>query len=112
MKLFRSVYAAQPGQSEDEFTPSVAAALFAENESLLVGWLAPQETNLAARLAKLTDAKVVADELYMSVLTRLPTDEDRAVVTKYLETNADGRAVAIREMAWALLASSEFRFNH
>jgi hypothetical protein len=112
LKLFRSVYAAQPGQSEDGFTPSVAAALFAENESLLVGWLAPQETNLAARLAKLTDAKVVADELYMSVLTRLPTDEERAVVTKYLETNADGRAVAIREMAWALLASSEFRFNH
>jgi hypothetical protein len=112
LKLFRSVFAAQPGQSEDEFSPSVAAALFAENEGLLLDWLTLKDANLQARLAKLSDARAVTEELYMSVLTRLPTEEEREAVTKYLEANADDRATSLREMAWALLASAEFRFNH
>ena len=112
MKLFRSVYAAQTGQSEDDFAPSIAAALFTENEGLLLRWLSPNTGNLIDRLSKLKSVDEIADELYLVILTRRPAAEERAAVVKYLEVDGDGREAALREMAWALLASSEFRFNH
>ena len=111
LKLFRSVYAAQPGRAEDDFVPSVAAALFAENEGLLLRWLTPAPGNLVNRLSKLKKADAIAEELYSSILTRRPTDEERAAVVRYLD-GTDGRESLLREMAWALFASSEFRFNH
>ena len=46
LKLFRSIYAAVPGQPEVEFAPSLAAALFVSNEKLLLQWLAAKDGNL------------------------------------------------------------------
>jgi hypothetical protein len=112
LKLFQSVYAAQPGETEDEFMPSLASALFVSNEELLLKWLTPESGTLLERLLKLPQPEAVADELYMTILTRNPTDEERTSVSEYLQACPDGREVAIREMAWALLACAEFRLNH
>ena len=111
LKLFRSVYAAQPGQEENSFVPSVAAALFAENEVMLLRWLAPEKGNLIDRLSKSGEASDIADELYIAILTRRPSDEERTAVSNYLQSDGE-RKDLLREMAWALLVSSEFRFNH
>ena len=64
----------------------------------------------------------VAEELYLSVLSRRPTAEERAEVATYLASRttnlaktqnpAQERLAALRELAWGLLASTEFRFNH
>jgi hypothetical protein len=112
LKLFRSVYAGQPGQPEEGFNPSLAATLFVANEPLLLQWLTPRDDNLMARLTKLESADAVAEDLYLSILSRLPSDEQRNAVAAYLEENSKDRAAALSEMAWALLASSEFRLNH
>ena len=112
LKLFRSVYAGQAGRAEEGFNPSLAASLFVANEPLLLEWLTPRDDNLTARLAILESADAVAEELYLSILSRLPSDEQRSAVAAYLEANAKDRATALGEMAWALLASSEFRLNH
>ena len=61
---------------------------------------------------KLTDASAVAEELYVSVLTRLPDDEESTIVTAYLEKHKDRRGAALGELAWALITSAEFRLNH
>ena len=76
------------------------------------GWLAPRPGNLSDRLAQLKEADGVAEELYLSVLTRLPTDEERKEVADFLTGRTADRAAALQELAWALLASAEFRFNH
>jgi hypothetical protein len=60
----------------------------------------------------LTDDKALSDELYLSVLTRMPSAEERKDVTAYLRTRSADRLAALQELAWALLASAEFRFNH
>lgn len=112
LKLFRSVYAGLPGQAEEGFSPSLAAALFVSNEQVLLQWLTPRDGNLMDRLLKLKDSAAIADELYLSVLSRLPDEKDRLEVAEYLKNNPDGREAALREMAWALLASTEFRLNH
>jgi len=111
-KLFRSVYAGQPGLPEDGFSPSLSAAFFVSNEKLLIKWLAPAKGNLIDRLSKLKTPAALADELYLSLLSRFSTEEEKTSVAEYLKNNPDGRTAALSEMAWALLASTEFRLNH
>jgi hypothetical protein len=54
----------------------------------------------------------MSEELYLSILTRLPSAEERAEVAEYLARNAERRPAAIGHLAWALLASAEFSVNH
>ncbi len=82
------------------------------NEPLILDWLKPQPGNLVAHLIRQENDSQLIDELYASILTRLPTDEESQVVTEYLKRFADRRPAAISELAWALLASAEFRLNH
>jgi hypothetical protein len=54
----------------------------------------------------------LAEELYLSTLSRLPTEEERQDVAQYLEGRTADRAAAVAELVWALLSSNEFRFSH
>ena len=54
----------------------------------------------------------LADELYLSILTRLPAPEEAKDVADYLARRSTDRPVAVQELIWALLTSTEFRFNH
>jgi len=109
---FQKAFANPPREPEDEINPMLKAALFVLNDEAVLGWLTPKPGNLVDRLTKLSDPEKVAEELYLSVLTRLPTADERQMVAKYLEKNKDRRAVACGHLAWALLASTEFCVNH
>lgn len=106
---FISLYAEAPGQ---DFGATVNQALFLGNGGIVEDWLKPEYNNLTTRLIALTDAAKLADELYLSVLTRRPTDAELKAVTAYLKDRTKDRTAAIQELAWALMSSSEFRFNH
>ncbi|TWU26808.1 hypothetical protein Pla52o_06630 [Novipirellula galeiformis] len=112
MKLFVGVYGNPPGEPEVDFTPAMGHALFLKNDQGVLEWLKPQAGNLVERLAKMKDAATIADELYVSVLTRMPSEEETAEVAAYLAQFKDRRSEALGELAWALLASAEFRMNH
>lgn len=112
MALFVGVFGNPPGEAEVDFSSSVGHSLFLMNERLVLDWLRPKPGNLVERLSKITDAGQVADELYLSVLTRTPSADERAEVTEYLTRYATRRQEALGELAWALLASAEFRLNH
>lgn len=107
---FLKAYANQPREPEDEVLPSLRGALFLRNDESLLALLKPTPGNLAARLAELPADKV-AEELYLSVLTRLPTADESATVAKFLAKQTD-KPAAVGKLAWALLASSEFGVNH
>src|SRR5262249_22896182 len=95
-----------------DFLSTLDQTLFIANGALLRGWLAPRKGNLTDRLASLASADAVAEELYVSVLTRRPSAEERKDIAAYLKDRTRDRPAALQEMAWALLASAEFRFNH
>lgn len=105
--------AGQP-QAAAEATSTVDQALFVTNGEPVNGWLNPDHGWLVGRCATMADASAVAEELYLSILSRRPIAEERAEVAAYLAGRADPkeRPAAVRELAWALLASTEFRFNH
>jgi hypothetical protein len=106
---FLSMYGSAAGENENGFEATVQQALFVSNGPVIKNWLT---RGLTPRLEKIDDVKQLADELYLSTLSRLPDEEERLAVAEYLIRQGASRAAAIEEMAWALLASTEFSFNH
>ncbi len=109
---FRKALALPEKEPEVEILPSVKGALFFANDSALLALLQPRDQNLTARLAKLDDPGALADELYLSVLTRLPTADERREVAELFQTLDLPREQFHTLLAWSLLASNEFFINH
>jgi Protein of unknown function (DUF1549)/Protein of unknown function (DUF1553) len=105
-------FAAAPGQPQDAIEPTVHQALFLSNGRQIQTWLTPSNGNLVGRLAALADARAIAEELYLSLYCRRPTEEERADVARYMSERGKERVPALQELAWAMLTSTEFRFNH
>jgi hypothetical protein len=110
--LFVKAFGNPAKETEDEINPSLKGTLFVLNDPTVLGWLNPRPGNLIDRLNQLPDAGRVAEELYLAVLSRPPSDEERAEVADYLARHAAGRTKALGQLAWALLASAEFSVNH
>lgn len=53
-----------------------------------------------------------ADLAYLTVLGRLPTDEERKIVLRHLAAKSDDPAQGWRDVFYALINSHEFNFNH
>lgn len=107
---FVRTFGTGPG-SPQGFEATLDQALFLANGPTVRSWLAPAGVNLTARLAKL-QGDVLADELYLSVFTRLPSAEERKETADFLAAGQADKNKALQELAWALLTSAEFRFNH
>jgi hypothetical protein len=105
---FLKAYANQPREPEDEITPSLKAALFILHDESVLALLKPAAGNLAERLTKLPDDQI-AEELYLAILTRPPSAEERATVLKLVKK---GKADAVGKLMWSLMASMEFQVNH
>ncbi|MFP6620038.1 MAG: hypothetical protein VB877_11880, partial [Pirellulaceae bacterium] len=112
VKSFVQLFGAGAGQPQGEFFATVDQALFMANGGLVRGWLTASGGNLADRLNKQTDLTKFVEELYVTVFSRLPTEQETAQVTQYLSDRGKERSQAIQEMMWALVSSVEFRFNH
>jgi hypothetical protein len=108
---FVHLYGGGPGQPQFEFFATADQALFMENSDAIRAWTAPGVT-LVQRLAKQTQPAAFAEELYLSVLNRPPTPDETAEVANVLARRPGPTPAAAGELAWALLASVEFRFNH
>lgn len=105
-------FAGPPGQTALPFQATLAQTLLLSNGGALQNWLAPRPGNLTYRLASRSKPAELIDELYLSVVSRRPTPEEAAEIEKFLEPRVVDRAQALQELVWALIASSEFRFNH
>jgi hypothetical protein len=110
---FVRLFANSAGQPQNDFFATADQALYFENAGTLRSWCNPNGDNLAGRLVKLAEPRALTEELYWSVLTRLPTDAEVADLSQSLAARpADQRAAAIADLVWALITSVEFRFRH
>jgi hypothetical protein len=108
---FVQAFASPPGKAET-YDARLDQALFLANGNVVRGWLTPRPGNLTDRLLKLDNAENLANELYLTVFTRPPTAEETKDIGELLAKHVNDRGAAIEELAWALLTSAEFRFNH
>lgn len=109
--LFQKSFSNPPKEPELEFAPTVKSALFFMHDETFLAMLKPHDGNLVDRLSRIKQDETMIDELFLAVLSRSPTDEDRADVKAFLTAQPD-RTAAISEICWALLASTEFCVQH
>jgi hypothetical protein len=109
---FVSVFGSVPGQPEGEFSASLPQALFLANSETVAAWVPAGNGNLTERLIALADVGRIAEELFLNVLSRMPTLEEQQLVKEQLEAAAADRPKAVGALVWSLLASAEFRLNH
>lgn len=108
---FRSMLGRGGDATADNFSATLDQTLFLKYGSAVRGLLTPRPGNLTDRLNKLTNPDAVAEELFVAVLSRRPTAEERKDVADSLKKTTD-RGKTMNELVWALVASAEFRFNH
>lgn len=109
---FVTFYGAAAGQPQGDFFSTADQALFAANSGSLNGWVVPASDNVTERIIKQPDSRLAAHELYVGILTRMPTEDEVGEVTSYLNSRVADRNLAAEELVWAILNSAEFRFNH
>ena len=112
LDLFVGVFGNPPGEAEMDFTPSMGQALFLLNERLLQHWLEPGNGNLIELVKKQTDSSVIVETMYLTIYSRRPTETERNVGIEFLTTHKARGDLALADLAWALIASDEFRMNH
>jgi hypothetical protein len=88
------------------------ALLFSNSEKIAAELLRDGKDRLVGRLAEAKDHREAAELAVWSVYSRPPTDEELACLTGYLAQREDRPAEARRQLVWALLTSSECRFNY
>ena len=120
-------YLGEPTDGQGRFQGSLSEHLFLHNGDLFRGMCRPSKGNLSEQLLMSKEpweAKV--EKMFLSVLSRPATSEERERFVKYLnvdEKNAKdakgakspaGQLPAIQRMEdamWVLVSCSEFRFN-
>ncbi len=109
---FVHFFSAGAGQAQDRLAPTVHQALFLSNGDPIRYWLGPSPSWLVGRASALSDPAATADLLYLALLSRRPTGEERAAIVASLAPRTADKPKAVQEIAWAIVASSEFRYNH
>lgn len=110
LKRFRQVFGHPPREPDEGGHPSVEKALFWRNEPLVRSMLVPAGGNLMDRLSRLR-GREFADALFLAILCRQPSAEEREAVLKAVSAASD-HAEGMRIAAWALMATTEFQVNH
>jgi len=105
---FVTAFGGAAGQPQTDFFATPEQALYFENGGVLRGWA----TTLASATATKTDARAMAEELYLSTLTRMPDAAEIADVEAILAKRPNKKSEALADYAWALVTSVEFRFSH
>ena len=112
LSTYVSMFAAPGGSPQDVFSATADQALFLANDGRVQGWLSPSEETLLKELLGEKDDAAIARRLYLSILSRPADDVEVQETVAYLASRGKDRSKAIRELAWGLISSIEFRFNH
>jgi len=61
---------------------------------------------------KLPTPEAMSEELYLSILTRMPDTDEKALFAEWMKRPGVEKSVAVGDFAWALLSSTEWFVNH
>ena len=112
-KQFLKTFSNPPKEPEVDFAPTVKGALYLMHDQAVLDLVKPRPGNLVTKLAAEPDTGKLSEALFLAVVSRGPTTADVQVVAKLLENKTGAaRIEAIGQLAWALLASTEFCLNH
>jgi len=111
-RIFGRPVRASVCECERSNEPSIAQALHLMNSEEIISKIRAR-TGAARHLAnsKMTPREII-DELYLSTLSRYPTDTERTLMLRVFTEAGDDRHAAVEDVLWALLNSRSFVYNH
>ena len=114
LRLFGRPVRASACECERVVEPSVAQVLHLLNSERVQQKLAHEDGLIARLCRRESDNGRLAEELYLTIFSRYPTDDERQVAVGHLQRASDGaaRRTAAEDLAWTMLNSLEFVFNH
>jgi hypothetical protein len=100
--------------SERQQEPSITQALHVINGDTINRKLRAPRGLIESLLAANGDNRAAVERLYLSALSRYPTEEELLTLTKAMDDAAAGspRRSVLEDLAWAVLTGTEFLFNH
>src|SRR5205823_13287580 len=105
-------YFGTPTTGQGDFQGGLWEHLFLNNSGQIRELIRRRKGNLADVVLTMTDPwEKRVDRLFLSVLTRLPSDEERKMVVKYLLLEPKAEPL-VEEVIWVLMNSAGLRFNH
>jgi hypothetical protein len=100
-------------QCERSNEPSLVQALHISNGETIMKKLASKDGKVASLLTSGLPNYRVIEELYLSALSRYPTDRELAELLAVInDAPPDQRRAVVEDAFWAVLSSREFLFNH
>jgi len=112
LKLFGRPIRSTACSCERNAEPNVGQVLHLLNSPELQAKLEHRGGRLVQLADTIRDPNALADELYLTFLARRPTDEERSTAATYLQKPGTGRHQAAQDLAWSLMNTLEFTFNH
>ena len=91
--------------------PSVSQVLHIMNSPEIYARLNHQGGMVSKLVREIPENSLLAEELYLTFLNRYPKDSEREVINKYFAA-ANSRRDAAVDLAWSLMNTLEFTFNH
>ena len=100
-------------QPVSDFQVSVSEALLVSNsDRVMRDLLRESGDSLIAKLKGIADRRELVEAAVWNVFSRPPQQDELDVLADFLKQRSDRPDEAIRQLVWALLASSENRFNY
>jgi hypothetical protein len=92
--------------------PSVAQVLHLMNSPQIEGKLHHPASVLTRLIKRHPNPSDFIDEMYLMFFARFPTLAEKQTAIRYLADNRANRREAIEDLAWGMLNTLEFVFNH
>jgi hypothetical protein len=101
---------------EDEFADgagTIPQRLLLMNGTLVQNRTRTNPLYAASRIAiQAPDDRAAVELVYLVILTRRPTPEERSYFTAKLARSKQGKSQAVTDLSWTLINATEFSWNH
>jgi hypothetical protein len=111
LKQFRTAFGNEDKVDLIDYTGTIPQALLLMNGNTLNQGVASKNNRLSAILGEYASAGDRVNQIFLAILSRMPSERERATYVAYAQSGGNRRE-AHEDVCWALLNSSEFLFNH
>jgi hypothetical protein len=112
LKTFGRPVRASACECERNQEASVAQVLHLMNSPQINAKLTHEGGAVARLVKEIPDDAKLAEELYLTFYSRLPSEKEKKTAVEHLSKDTAKRRQAAEDLAWSMMNSTEFVFNH
>ena len=112
LKVFGRPSRSSPCECERVTEPNVSQVLHVLNSPRVHSKLSHTSGQLVKMSTGIKDDRKLTEELYLTFYSRYPTDAEQKSMLAFLSEHSDNRKQAVEDIAWSMINTVEFLFNH